>query len=72
MRTITQILIDSDNAQDLNELSSLWEEIRTNLTQYPLAELYFSIEHMQAKAKELARGDIEALKEMIDIFNIKY
>ena len=69
MRTITQILIDADNAQNLDELSSLWQEIRSNLTSYPLVEIEFSIEHMKSKGKKLAQGDIDAFKELIDILN---
>ena len=69
MRTITQILIDADNTQDINELQTLWEEIRSNLEHYPLIQLKFSIEHMQEIAVKLAKNDAIALKTMIDALN---
>jgi len=70
MRTITQILIDADNAQNLDKLSDLWGEIYVNINYYITKEINFCMEHIGAKAKELCKGDMEALKELIDMFNI--
>jgi len=69
MRTITQILIDADKAKNLDELSSLWDEICVNINYYTRTQINYCMEHIANKAKELSNGDVDALKELIDILN---
>ena len=69
MRTITQILIDVDNSDNLNDLSVLWGEIYVNINYYITKEVNFCMEHIGAKARELCKGDMQALKELIKLLN---
>jgi len=67
MRSITEILIESDNTDDLGKLCQLWDEIRSNLYSYPLVQIKFAIEHLKSKARTIAKNDIEELGQLIKI-----
>ena len=69
MRTISQILIDVDNTGSIDDVSSLWNEILVNEDYYPSLEVNFAMEHIADKVKELCKGNIEVLKDMLDILN---
>lgn len=56
MRTLTQILIDCDNANEECEVKVLWKEIVSNKKKYPLCELHFAQEHMQEKIERINTG----------------
>ena len=69
MRTISQILIDVDNTDSIDEVSALWNEILANENHYPKSEVNYSMEHIGDKARKMCKGDITVLKDMIDILN---
>ena len=52
-RTITQILIDADNADTKIKVFTFWLEIKKNKKKYPLVELEFAVEHLQMLTDKL-------------------
>lgn len=68
-RSISQILIDADNATELKVLSDCWEEIVKNKYCYTLAELKFSREHLEDLSRKMARKDIEDNQDFFDLWN---
>ena len=68
-RSISQILIDADNASELKVLSHCWKEIVKNKYCYTLAELKFSREHLEELSRKMARKDIDANRDFFDLWN---
>lgn len=50
MRTITEILKESDFTRDLQSLINLWNEIANNKKKYPISEIWFANEHIRELA----------------------
>jgi hypothetical protein len=46
IRTINEILIEADNTDSLQGLSSLWNEIVLNKYKYPLVNIWFAQDHI--------------------------
>lgn len=69
IRSITEILKESDKTDSLKILCDLWQEIRSNIYSYPLVEIEFSLEHLQEKAAKMARKDIKEFKPFFDKLN---
>lgn len=61
-RTITEILIDADNAKDLDSLIALWNEIAGNKYQYPLIQIVFANERIRELALKSKGEDIEKVR----------
>ena len=55
-RTISQILIDADNALHYPEIYPLWNEIVANRDRYPFSHIKFAEEHMNMVIKNLGHG----------------
>lgn len=66
-KTISEILIEADATNDLNELSKAWKYICDNKYDYPLSEIYFAKEHLGNLAIEMAKRDIKLLKPVLDL-----
>ena len=73
IHSISQILINAENATELKVLSDCWKEVVDNKYKYPLLQLRFAREHLENLSREMARKDIEENKEFFymwkDIFN---
>ncbi len=48
MRTLSEILIDADNATEREEIKKLGNELFDNKYKYPLVELRFAKEHLES------------------------
>ena len=55
MRSLSEILIDADAADDIRVLNYCWMEIYVNRRKYTLAEIDFAKEHLLDLAKKLAK-----------------
>lgn len=53
VRKLTEILKDADKAGGAHELIGLWNEIARNKYQFPLVEILFGKEHINARLLEL-------------------
>lgn len=58
-RSINEILKEADNANELQVLINLWNEIATNKREYPLVEIWFANEHIRELALKVNGEDIE-------------
>ena len=70
MRSITQILLEAEKAEELQALVDLWNEIVSNKKKYPLTQIWFANEKIRERCLIAEGADIEkgkfynALKEM--------
>lgn len=58
-RTVSDVCIDADNADNIDDLSALWKEVVEHKYTYSLVELRFMREHMIERAGALGRRDGE-------------
>lgn len=58
-RKLSEILIDADNAQNLESLIKFWNEIAENKYSYPLVEIRFANEHIRELALKVNGEDFE-------------
>lgn len=61
MRTASEICIAADQVQDIDELVTLKDEVRSNLKQYTLVDLKFMWEHLTKCARALGRKQAQVL-----------
>ena len=67
IRSLTEILKDADSATEVYQLEDCWNEIfGDNLKKYPLIELEFAKEHLEERAKAMAREHCKGLDEIIE------
>ena len=70
MRSITQILLETEKVERLQALVDLWNEIVSNKKKYPLTQIWFANEKIRERSLIVDGSDIEkgkfynALKEM--------
>ncbi len=61
MRTMTEILIEADEATELKQLYKAWNEFKSNLNKYSLIQKRFALEHLQGLTKKMAQKDIQSI-----------
>lgn len=62
MRTLSQILIEADSAETLNDLERLWKEVAENREHFIKAEYSFAEEHFIMLTKKLAIKHLNLLR----------
>ena len=67
MRTITQILVQGDASNDIDEIASLGNEIQSNLKKYTLVELKYAKEHLMMLAGKLGTKHAKEIKKRIGL-----
>lgn len=66
VKTCYQICIEADlNKDNLQALSDLWKYVVDNKYHFPLTQIHFIKEHLENYAREMARNDIQFLKNLI-------
>lgn len=68
-RSITDILIQADNATGLHEISSAWDEIKANLRSYPIIEIEFALEHLTGITGKIGRKEGEYFRQFFELLN---
>lgn len=66
-RTITEILKEADQTNELHGLINLWNEIAINKKQYPLNEIWFANKHIREMVLRSNGQDIDKGKFYMEL-----
>lgn len=58
-RSISEILIEADQTEELSVLCDCWKEIVKNKYKYSLAQIWFAKEHLEELARKMAKRDVQ-------------
>ncbi len=65
-RSISEILTEADQTEELSVLCECWKEIVKNKYKYPLSEIWFAEEHLKELARKMANCDVQNIIGIYD------
>lgn len=67
VRKFSEILIDADEAENIESLATLWSELGKNKYKYTIAEHRFSDEHFMTLITNMAKKDAGGIKQILGL-----